>query len=407
MHGRHFLLAPQYFLGLPMKNIQRFLPVILTLILLDYYMMRSDASGGVSAGDTEWMTVFVTMFVALLLEAIPFVLLGAVISGTIEVLIPSETLASWIPRRRIPAVLLSGLAGFVFPICECGIVPVLRRLLRKGVPIHCGVTYLLAAPIVQPLVLISTYLAFGRNWRMVALRLAGGYLIAVTVGLLSGIFLDSSDFNIPLDDSEACEDCGHSHSHSHAHSHSHDHAHVAHAHVLSHHGEEWRARGDSHEHRAGTQVFDPAETLSLPLAVSPMRRRMDTLMDILEHSSEDFLSASSYLILGAFLAAAMQTFVGQSMLSRLGHGAILSTLVMMLLAFVLSLCSQADAFVAASFVQFPLASRIGFLTFGPTVDIKLIAMYQGFFSRKATLFIFGSVTTLVFLYALALHGLGL
>jgi uncharacterized protein len=127
---------------------------------------------------------------------------------------------------------------------------------------------------------------------------------------------------------------------------------------------------------------------------------------VLRHAAQDFLSTGSYLIFGAFIAAAMQTFVSQDVLAKIGHGPILAPLVMMALAFTLSLCSAADAFVATSFSQFTIASRMAFLVMGPMVDIKLLAMYNGFLSKKATAFIFGLASVLAFCYALLLRRMG-
>jgi uncharacterized membrane protein YraQ (UPF0718 family) len=130
---------------------------------------------------------------------------------------------------------------------------------------------------------------------------------------------------------------------------------------------------------------------------------MAKVESVLTHSSEEFLTTGYYLIFGALLAAAMQTFIGQSALTQLGHGPVLGTLVMMALAFTLSLCSAADAFVAATFSQFSIAARMGFLVMGPMVDIKLVAMYNGFLSRKATFFVFGMAALLTFVYAMAIR----
>ncbi|MCL6628510.1 MAG: permease, partial [Armatimonadetes bacterium] len=126
----------------------------------------------------------------------------------------------------------------------------------------------------------------------------------------------------------------------------------------------------------------------------------------IRHAADDFLSTGSHLIFGAFIAAGMQTFISQDALVRLGHGPIVGTLVMMTIAFVISLCAVADAFVAAAFVQFPIAARMAFMVMGPMVDIKLLAMYSGFLSRKATTFVFGLAAACAFAYAMFLRHIG-
>src|SRR5260370_25275119 len=124
-------------------------------------------------------------FLALAFEGLPFVLVGSLISGFIAAFVPSRVITRFLPKNRFLATLVSGLLGLIFPVCECGVVPVVRRLLDKGLPLSCGITYMLASPIVNPLVAISTYAAFraqqpGLN---TGIRLIGGYLVAVIVGV--------------------------------------------------------------------------------------------------------------------------------------------------------------------------------------------------------------------------------
>lgn len=353
-----------------MKKIQLYVPIITVLILLQSYLAPEGAGGG--SGDVGWLTTFVTFFVAILLEAMPFVLIGSVISGAIEVFVPREMVARWVPRNRIQAVLMFGLLGIVFPICECGIVPIIRRLLKKGVPLSCGITYLLAAPIVQPIVFVSTLIAFNGSWKVALLRTIGGYAVAVMVGMLSTVVLDPRAKKHVIFESEEhahehC-DCGCEHEHEHQHEHGHDDC----------------GCGDTGQCSGFSEKFEY----------------------VLSHAAEDFFSTGSYLILGAFLAAGMQTAISQDMLSKLGHGPIVGPLVMMAIAFSLSLCSEADAFVAAAFTQFPIAARMAFLVMGPMVDIKLVAMYNGFLSKKATWLIFGSAAALALAYAVVIRLLG-
>src|SRR5246127_4989881 len=124
-------------------------------------------------------------FLALAFEGLPFVLVGSLISGFIAAFVPSRTITRFLPKNRFLATLVSGLLGLIFPVCECGVVPVVRRLLDKGLPLSCGLTYMLASPIVNPLVAISTYAAFrGQHPELnTAVRLISGYLVAVVVGL--------------------------------------------------------------------------------------------------------------------------------------------------------------------------------------------------------------------------------
>lgn len=359
-----------------MINIQRFLPLIVAYILLQTLTGQ---------GVTSWVTTFSTFFAAILLEAMPFMLIGSILSGTIEVYVPRDVIARWVPRNKLLAVFMFGLMGIVFPICECGIVPVIRRLLRKGVPLSCGITYMLAAPIVQPIVFGATLVAFMGSWKVAAYRMISGYLIAVIVGTLSIFFLDPSTKTHVVfgtsdeDDSQESFSCG----------------------------DDDCSCGEHHHDHEHTDGCDCCECDSQDDGDSSPDRTPSKAERVLKHAASDLLGTGSYLIFGAFIAAAMQTFVSQDVLAKIGHGPILAPLVMMAMAFVLSLCSAADAFVATSFTQFTLASRMAFLVMGPMVDIKLLAMYNGFLSRKATVFIFGLASLLAFLYALLMRQMGM
>ena len=370
-----------------MVNIQRFVPVVVAYLLLQTLMGQ---------GITSWVKTFATFFAAILLEAMPFMLIGSILSGTIEVFIPRDVIARWVPRNKLAAVLMFGLMGIVFPICECGIVPVIRRLLRKGVPLSCGITYMLAAPIVQPIVFGATLVAFMGSWKVAAFRMIGGYLVAVIVGVLSIFFLEPSTKTHVLgladedhqEESCSCgDDCC-----CEEHHHHHDHDDGCCCGEDHHHG-----HGHDEDCGCGCEDHDHDHAANPP----------GKLEQVLKHAASDLLGTGSYLIFGAFIAAAMQTFVSQDILAKIGHGPILAPLVMMALAFVLSLCSAADAFVATSFTQFTIASRMAFLVMGPMVDIKLLAMYNGFMSKKATAFIFGLAALLSFLYALLMRQIGL
>src|SRR5688572_19020185 len=262
---------------------------------------------------------FLLVFSSLLIEAMPFILLGALVSAAIEVFVPGsvfERLSSLRPGLQLPA---AGLAGFAFPVCECGSVPVARRMARKGLSVGAAITFMLAAPILNPVVLVSTVVAYrGRDilWPMVLGRAGLGLLAALAVGWV-------------MSNRTTAE-------------------------VMS----EEEKQDESHHH-AGSR---PAAFFS--------------------HLTGDFVFMGRYLVIGALAAAAMQTFVPQSLIASVADAPFLSILAMMGLAFVLSLCSESDAFVAASFVQFGVGSQIAFLVFGPLVDTKLAFLYSGTFSPR-------------------------
>jgi uncharacterized membrane protein YraQ (UPF0718 family) len=273
------------------------------------------------AGGVAQVQNFVIVFSSLLIEAMPFILLGAVVSAAIEVFVPArafDRLAALPRPLQLPAC---GLAGFAFPVCECGSVPVARRLASKGLSVGGAVTFMLAAPILNPIVLISTWVAYrGRDilWPMVIGRATLGLIVAVTVGWVVSRH-DSVDFLRPTP-----EDAG-----------------------------------PDPEHETG-----------------PRSRAF------FGHIAGDFIFMSRFLVVGAAAAATLQTFVPQSIIGSVANTPVVALLAMMALAFVLSLCSESDAFVAASFVQFGLGAQLAFLVFGPMLDTKLGFLYSGAFSTR-------------------------
>lgn len=276
---------------------------------------------------------FVTIFLGILIEALPFLLAGSIVSGIIEVYVDRGTFDRYLPRRPIPAAFVGALMGFAFPVCECGVVPVTRRLYQKGLPLSVGIAFLLAAPVVNPVVIVSTYVAFG--WGPILIgRLLFSILIAFLVGSLFSL-AKPEELLLPSGEAD--------------HHHDHDHEPCA----------------DDHHH--------------------PPKRSIWQAMSI---GGEDFLDMARYLIIGSMLAAGMQTVVPQSALLALGSGSVISVVVLMVLAFVLSICSTVDAFIALSFVNsFTTGSILSFLVFGPMVDIKSSLMFLGVFRRRIVLYL--------------------
>ena len=265
---------------------------------------------------------FFLVFASLLVEAVPFILLGAIVSAFIEVFVPKtvfEKLALLPGPLQLPA---SGLAGAAFPVCECGSVPVARRLIVKGLTPAAAVTFMLAAPVLNPIVIASTVVAYrGREvlWPMVLGRCGLGLLAAVAVGW---VVSDENAQQLLRRRAEGSDD-------------------------------------HSHDHENRPQAF-------------------------FGHLAGDFVFMGRFLVIGAAVAAGLQTFVPQSVIAAVADTPVLNLLAMMALAFVLSLCSESDAFVAASFVQFGVGAQLAFLVFGPMVDTKLGILYgatfrQGFF----------------------------
>jgi uncharacterized protein len=265
---------------------------------------------------------FFLVFGSLLIEAVPFIMLGAIASALIEVFVPAAVFEKLTLLPRALQLPVSGLAGAAFPVCECGSVPVARRLIVKGLAPSAAVTFMLAAPVLNPIVIASTVVAYrGRDilWPMVLGRAGLGLLAAMAVGY---VVSDEAKERLLRRRADSSGD------------HSHDHESKSHA--------------------------------------------------FFGHLATDFVFMGRFLVIGALVAAALQTFVPQDVIGAVADTPVVNLLAMMALAFVLSLCSESDAFVAASFVQFGVGGQLAFLVFGPMVDTKLGILYgatfrQGFF----------------------------
>jgi uncharacterized membrane protein YraQ (UPF0718 family) len=293
-----------------------------------------------------WLRNLLIVFGSLLVEAMPFILLGATVSAAIEVLVPASAFAriALLPRGlQLPA---AAAAGVAFPVCECGSVPVARRLAAKGLAPSAAITFMLAAPIVNPVVVASTFVAYsGRDtlWVMVLGRLALGFIVAMTVGWVMGRL----------------------------------------------------GAGELLRVRAGN-----VEAHEVDEAEARWRR-------FFGHLTGDVVFMARFLILGAALAAAIQTFVPRSVVDSVADLPVISLLAMMVLAFVMSLCSESDAFVAASFTAFGPAPQLAFLVFGPMVDLKLAALYAGTYQKgflRAVVIAVGATTLVATLWIQVIWG---
>lgn len=283
--------------------------------------------------DQPETSTFVILFTSIAIEALPFVLFGAAVSAALEVFVPDrwfDRLADKPLKVQVPAAIAS---GFAFPVCECGSVPVARRLILRGLHPTAGLAFMLAAPIVNPVVLASTAVAYqGRNpVGMLLARAVLGLLLAVSVSLVVG--RRNQERLLRVRD-------GGGPGHDHEHDHDHDHA-----------------------------------VCGAPAARAGRLRRWS------DHVASDFFFMGRFVVAGAALAAAAQTVIPTSFYGGLLSAPVVGALVLMFAAFMLSLCSEADAFVALSFVQFPVGAQLAFLVFGPVLDIKLAMLYRATFGR--------------------------
>jgi uncharacterized membrane protein YraQ (UPF0718 family) len=272
------------------------------------------AARAVGVAESDTLATFGVIFTSIVVEALPFILLGAAASAAIAVWVPARAFAR---VARLPAPLqvpVAAAAGFVMPVCECGSVPVARRLILRGLSPSSGIAFMLAAPILNPIVLASTWVAYGAAGKaveMTAARAGLGLIVAVLAGTLigrgQGGVVRARDANV-----------------------------------------------EQHAHVGG----------------------------FVEHLADDFVFMGRFIVLGAAVAALLQTVVPQDALSAVADRPLIGAVALMALAVALSLCSEADAFVAVSFTAFPLGSQLAFLVLGPVVDAKLAVLYGATFTRR-------------------------
>jgi uncharacterized protein len=283
------------------------LVVGLVVVALSATALRAFVIGNAS------LATAATVFCAVFVQAVPFLALGVVVSGLVATFVSPDRLARWLPRRSAAAIMAAGVGAAALPGCECGSVPVARRLFADGAVGAAALTFMLAAPAINPVVLVATAVAFPGQPQLVVARCAASLLTAVIMGAAW------SRWGRP----------------------------------------EWITR-------------------RLPRPHHPTAGRWVVFTEAARH---DFLQAASYLVLGAAAAAVLHVVVPAWVFEHLAGHVAVGVLTMGLLAVVLALCSEADAFVAASLTMMPLVPRLVFLVVGPAVDVKLFAMQAGMFGR--------------------------
>ena len=298
------LTAAQPRVGRRLTSTDVFCLVLLAALAARFSLSDAVPSGVVSA----WTTVFA----AICIQASPFLVLGIVISTTIAIFVPPSFFQRALPERAAFAVPVAGLAGCALPGCECGSVPVAASLMRRGVARGPAVAFLLAAPAINPVVLVATAVAFPGEPMMVLARFTASLATALVVGWV------------------------------------------------------WQ--------RLGREVPIPRRFSAPDDAGRATRVRMT--------AAHDLAQALGLLVVGAAAAATLKSVVPQTWLDHLGGSPLLGVIVLSLLAVLLAVCSEADAFIAASLTQFSLTARLAFMVVGPAVDVKLIAMQAGTFGRR-------------------------
>ncbi len=286
--------------------------------------------------DGPQMQFWLTVFSAICIQAMPFLVLGVVLAGLISGFVKPSLISRLLPRNPVLAIPVAALGGAVLPGCECSSVPVAARLTERGVPMPAALTFLLSSPAINPVVLVATAIAFPGRPMMVFVRFAASVVTAALVGWIW--------------------------------------QRVGKAEWLL---ERWQQSAD-HHHETGWRVAA-------------------------QSALHDFAHAGGYLVIGAAAAATLQTVVPTSTLDRLGSNWLIAIIAMGLLAVLLSICSEADAFVATGLTSFPLSARLTFLVVGPMVDLKLVALQAGTFGRRFAMR-FAPLTWIVAVIVSALFG---
>lgn len=285
--------------------------------------------------DNGYTDTFKAAFLGILLEALPFVLLGALLSSLLRVFVPDGVISRWIPRRPVPAILFSCLLGLLFPVCECGMIPLVRRLMHKGMPLYVAVVFILSGPIVNPVVYGATVMAFRSHPELAYARMGLALAVAAVIGLILYATVRKSPLRLTM--------------------------------------------------RSGGEALHRTET------------RGGRLAAVFVHTSDEFFEMGKYLIIGCLLTSGLQTFMHQGSLAAIGERPLGSYLFMMGLSFALSLCSTSDAFVASTFLHsFPAGSLLAFMVLGPMLDFKNALMLLSLFKTRFALYLFFLIFAAVF-----------
>lgn len=321
-----------------------------------------------------WQDCF-TLFLSLVVQAMPFLLLGVMVSGILAVFVDEQQIMRWLPRGRWSSSIAGGLLGFFFPVCECGNLPVARRLVTKGVPPYVAIAFLLAAPVFNPVVIFVTWLAFRNMPEIVIYRVALSFAIAVAVGLIFSFQKDLEPLLSPavLRELQAKPKSGSSSRPS-----------------LLQGGtfliQPVAKLAVATEIQTAQQVYETALDRSSHLVAKPatLLQKLKMLLDIWTREVQEL---GSVLILGAATAALIQTLMPRTFFLDYGQGPVISVLVMLGLATLVSICSTVDAFFALSFAAtFTSGSLLAFLVFGPMIDLKSIGLMTTLFKPRAIVY---------------------
>ena len=326
-----------------------------------------------------------TLFFSLLVEAMPFLLLGVLLSSALLSLMDERQLIAKLPRNPILGAIIGSCIGFAFPVCECGNVPVARRLILQGVPTSLAVGFLLAAPTINPIVIWSTSVAFPDRPEIVLLRILFSLAIAIIIGSIFSVQKDprpllQSMLARRLNTSISCPS----------------------PRVTQEKGKEPLPA----LLQSGTFLLSGEGSpvaMTETLARTPVQQQVlpNKLVQFLENIALELRELGGMLVLGSAIAAGIQVFVPRELILSLGQGTMGSILAMMVLAALVSICSTVDSFFVLSFAStFTTGSLLAFLVFGPIIDIKSVGLMLSIFRPRIIFYFFALAAQLTFIFAL-------
>ena len=283
------------------------------------------------------------IFTSIFFESLPFLLLGSLISSIIETYVSDETLAKIIPKNKVLGCVVGILLGFFLPACDCAVIPVSKRLLKKKVPINVAISFMLASPIINPVVLLSTYTAFyNTNPEIFWYRLLFGVIVALVIGIIMGIVFGKKD--VIVNNIDECDNCHH------------------------------------HEHK---------HTLK------------NDLLSIVKHTAIDAFEVVKYLMFGALIASLVQVLLPRDMLMMFNNNKVLSIFVLMMFAYLISLCSTSDSFIGKSLLSsFSKTSIMAYLLLGPMIDIKNTFVLLGNYKKSFVITLITLIFIIIFICSL-------
>lgn len=339
-----------------------------------------------------------TLFLSLLVEAIPFLLLGVLFSSMLLFFVDERTLVEKVPKNPLLGALVGSMVGFLFPVCECGNVPVARRLIMQGAPTSMAIGFLLAAPTINPIVIWATWVAFRDQPEIVVLRVVFSLLIATIIGYVFSFQKDLSPIVQPtiarylkFNQPQKTQPKG-------------------------------LLKGSNLEQQAavptmlkpGTYLLGgkPGQTMRMEAAgmeatlaaSNPSKPLNDKMQLVIDNTVKELRELGAILVLGSAIAAAIQVLAPRDWILSLGAGPISSITTMLVLAAVVSICSTVDSFFALSFASaFTSGSLLAFLVFGPMIDLKGVGLMLSIFKPKAVIYLFVLAAQLTFLLCLIMN----